>query len=977
MKKIFASLLFVFLVFTFTAQSSTISVTFTGVKSLMPQVLESSAYCVYNNKIYIFGGFTYDSEQNKVLIYDPIADTWSTGANLSTARFYATASELNGKIYVIGGAKIQSGSSVSLNSVEVYDPSSNTFSSASNLPATLRGASSVSANGKIYVIGGKTSSSFSNAVYEYNPSSNSWTNFSTAPFSAAYGGAVYSSTSNKIYYFGGLTGEPNSSSNYLGKAYSLDLTSSTWEELSNMPFKTSNFATAFNSSNGKAYLIGGSWYDITTNDEVPYYDIMVFDTSSEMFSSGILPFMPAPLSRYNNCAGIVNGKLYLIGGTGVLTVDEYDFSSDSFYEPNEKIPEDITGAASAVYNNKFYVADGGFWNPLNGKVWEYSPDSNSWAQKSGTDPQARIYPAYCFYNNKLFISGGMNTSGAVLSGVVSYDLQTNSFSTIAANDPNPSIFSASTVYNGKLYIFGGRTTPTNENSLSNKTRIFDIGSSSFSQGPDLPFELEQASAVTIGEKIYIFGGATLTPPDYINKNVIVFDPASQTFTTGPQIPYPTYGSSATSVGNYALFDSGYYLFYSSNLQGFGGGPFPFIQVFDSSSSTFITFPRPNVKLRHSTGVIGTKFYATAGDDGDWPSSRLDIANITITGCSFTCTASASPESGSAPLQVNFSATVSGSGCSGSPSYSWNFGDGNTSSEQNPVHTYSQDGTYNWTLTVLWGGQTCQKSGTITVGGCQITCEATVSPTSGSAPLTVSFAASSTATGCSSNVTYEWDFGDGTKSSDQTTSHTYSQAGTYNYTLTAKSGETTCTKNGTITVSSGATCTLSCEAVANPSSGSVPLTVSFTGTETHQNCSGNPSFSWNFGDGSTSTEQNPAHTYTTAGTYNWTFTVSLDGQTCTKSGQITAIEQSKNPVITAVTKVGSPFRLKVIGSNFVEGSEVLINGIAVPSTKYKSSYYLVAKKGAALKAMVPLGVTVTITVKNPDGSTSNEFNYTRQ
>lgn len=976
MKKKFSIFLLVCFFAMLATHSATISIDFTGVKSLMPQPLEGSAYAVFNNKIYIFGGFTYDAEQNKVFVYDPASNLWSSGANLTTARFYSTASELNGKIYVIGGAKIQSGSSVSLNSVEVYDPSTNSFSTAADLPTALRGASSVSANGKIYVIGGKTSSSFSNAVYEYNPSSNSWTNFSTAPFSAGYGGAVYSSSSNKIYYFGGLTGEPTSSSNYLANAYSLDLSNGSWETLSTIPFKISNFATACNNSTGKAYLIGGLWFDSSTNEEIPFYDILVFDTSYEMFSSGTLPFMPSPLSRYNNGAGIIGDKMYLVGGAGILTVDEYTFSSDSFYEPNAKMTEDISGAASAVYNNNFYVADGGFWNPLPGKVFKYSPTSNSWTEAGGTDPQARIYPAYGFYNNKLFISGGMNSSGAVLSGVVSYDLQTNSFSTIAANDPNPSIFSASAVYNGKLYIFGGRTSPSNQNSLSNKTRIFDIASSSFSSGPDLPFAVEQASAVAIGDKIYIFGGATLVSPDYINKNILVFDPAAQTFTTGAQIPFPTYGSSAYATGNFALFDSGYYLFYSNNLQGLGGGALPYIQVFDTSSSTFNYFPRPYAKLRHSTGVIGTKFYAAGGDDSEWPSTRLDIADLTIAGCSFTCSATASPESGSAPLQVSFTAAVSGSGCSGSPSFQWNFGDGGSSTEQNPVHTYQQNGTFNWNLTVSWAGQSCQKSGTISVGGCQITCEATVSPTSGTAPLNVNFSASSTATGCDSEVSYEWDFGDGTKSSEQNVSHTYANEGNYTYTLTAKSGNTACTKSGTISVTSSASCSLSCNAVANPLSGSAPLTVSFTGSETHQNCSGNPSFLWNFGDGATSNQANVSHTYSTEGTYNWTFTVTLDGQTCSKSGQIVVQSASNNPVITAVTKVGSPFRLKVIGSNFVDGAQVLINGIAVPSTKFKSSYYLVAKKGAALKAMVPKGVTVTITVKNPDGSQSNEFYYTR-
>lgn len=957
--------------------SSSISIDFSGIKALMPQLLEGSACATYNNKIYLLGGFTYDSEQNTVLIYDPSTDVWVFGTNLTNARFYATAAELNSKIYVIGGAKIQNGSSVSLSSVEVYDPQSNTVSAAADLPVPLRGASAVSANGKIYVFGGKiNSSSFSNLVYEYNSTSNSWTTFSTAPFAAAYGGAIFISSTNKIYYFGGLTGEPTSSSNYLSKAYSLDLSSNNWEELSNIPFKISNFATAFNPSNGLAYLIGGLFYDSSIGEEIPYFDIMVFDTSSEFFSTGTLPFMPSPLSRYNNSAVVLGDKMYLLGGSGVLTVDEFTFSLGSFYEPNARMTSDITGGASAVYDNKFYIADGGFFNPLEGKVYEYNLNSNSWATKSGTDPEARIYPAFGFYNNKIVISGGMNSSGAVLSGTVIYDFTSNSFSTISATDPNPTIFSASAVHNGKLYIFGGRTTPSNQNSLSNKTRILDISSSSFSNGPDLPFPLEQASAVTIGDKIYIFGGATLTPPDYMNKNIIIYDPSQQTFTIGAQIPYPTYGSSACSINNFGLFDSGYYLFYSNKLQDLGGGLYPFIQIFDSLSSTFTVFPRPYAKMRHSTGIINNNFIAAGGDDSNWPSNRLDIGNINITGCAFTCIANATPQSGSPPLEVNFTSSVEGVSCSGSPTYLWDFGDGTTSTQQNPTHTYNNEGTYNWILTVNWNGTICEKNGTITVGGCQLTCEALVSPTSGSAPLNVTFSASSTATGCSSEVTYEWDFGDGSKSTEKTTTHTYSTAGNYTYTLTVKSGETTCSKSGLITVTDTGSCTLTCEATVSPTSGTAPLTVLCVGSESHQNCSQTPIFYWDFGDGYSSSDLSTSHTYSNQGTYNWSFAVTIDGQTCTKSGQITVSSAGIHPIITSVTKVGNPFRLKIIGANFVEGAQIFINGVVVPITKFKSPNYLVAKKGAQLKAMVPKGVTVQIKVKNPDGSESNEFLYTR-
>jgi PKD repeat protein/N-acetylneuraminic acid mutarotase len=976
--KFFAAFFFM-LILAAPAWSAT-TINWSGFKSSMPQNLESSAMAVYNGKIYVFGGFLYDAEQNKTFIYDTAADAWTQGANLPTARYYGAAAEVGGKIYVIGGGKLQSDSSVSLTACEIYDPAANSWTTGTALPAALRGHSAVAANGKIYVLGGKKSSGYNNTVYEFDPGAGSWNTFSTSPFSAAYGGAVFSASKNKIYYIGGITNDTPSSSSHLGKAYSMSASTGTWDAGSfSMPFKTGNFGIALDPSSGFTYLAGGTYY---SGSEIPYPDIQVFNTTNDTFSSGTLALLPSPMSRYNNSAAVIAGKLYLLGGVGVNTVDIYTIASGSWYQPNKQMNDGvndvfIAGGAAAEINGKLYVADGGFFLPLEGSVYAYDPAANSWAEKAGKDPQPRLYGAYGTDGGKIVIADGMDGNSNVVNTAVVYDPALDSFSMSSSHDADPAILSAGAVHNGKLYLFGGRTNPADDQSLSAKLRIFDIAGSSFSSGPDLPFALEQAAAATIGDKIYIFGGSTLTAPDYMNKNVLIFDPATLAYSTGAAIPYPVYGSSVSASGTTAIVDSGYYIFYSANLNGFGGGPLTYLQVYDTQSDTFSLISRPYGKLNHGSAVIGTKYYSTAGEDGNWPSSRLDIADIVSSGCSFTCTASATPESGAKPLDVTFTASATGSGCSGSPSYSWNFGDAGTSTQQNPVHTYENDGSYNWSVTVTWGSQTCQKSGTVTVGGCVVTCEANVSATSGTVPLSIDFSASSTATGCASGVTYLWDFGDATTSTSQTVNHSYTLAGTYTYSLTATADTTiTCTKTGTITASNPGDCTITCTASAAPTSGSAPLVVNFFSTATPANCSGTPSFLWTFGDSATSTEQNPVHTYTISGAYDWTLTVMIDSKTCSKSGSINATSQG-GPTVSGVSKASSPFRLKIIGSDFVTGAQVLIDGVAVPQTKFKSFSYLIAKKGASLKALVPKGIAVKIKVKNPDGSESNEYSYTRQ
>jgi hypothetical protein len=81
-------------------------------------------------------------------------------------------------------------------------------------------------------------------------------------------------------------------------------------------------------------------------------------------------------------------------------------------------------------------------------------------------------------------------------------------------------------------------------------------------------------------------------------------------------------------------------------------------------------------------------------------------------------------------------------------------------------------------------------------------------------------------------------------------------------------------------------------------------------------------------------------------------------------------------ITSVSSSGGPFRLTVTGGTFGTDCRVRVDGTDVPQTLYKNEGKLVAKGGAALKAMVPSGVPVTVTVEDAQGRRSAGFSFTR-
>jgi len=232
-------------------------------------------------------------------------------------------------------------------------------------------------------------------------------------------------------------------------------------------------------------------------------------------------------------------------------------------------------------------------------------------------------------------------------------------------------------------------------------------------------------------------------------------------------------------------------------------------------------------------------------------------------------ANASPSTGYSPLDVNFTASTSGGT---SPyTYSWDFGDGSTSSDQNPSHTYSAANDYSAILTVTDNNDN-QDTATITINVSEqsepLQASASAAPSSGTAPLSVIFTGS--ASGGTSPYTYSWDFGDGSTSSEQSPSHTYSAANDYSAILTVTdNNDNQDTASLNISVSQQVVA-MQATANASPTVGTIPFSVNFTADIT-----GGVSpyaYSWDFGDGGSSSDQNPSHTYTSAGNITVILTV---------------------------------------------------------------------------------------------------------
>ncbi len=269
---------------------------------------------------------------------------------------------------------------------------------------------------------------------------------------------------------------------------------------------------------------------------------------------------------------------------------------------------------------------------------------------------------------------------------------------------------------------------------------------------------------------YIFGGSGVYKWKWADKNwntLISADPSL----LGTGVPPFTSDSSC-----YYLEDQEIYFMAGAGMEYF---PTEWLSLELGAKVRYLSHLLTN--FRDERDIVGT-----GPDQLDLPRAIAEV----FAGATFyfggkkcppsVCTASGNPTSGSAPLTVQFT----GSNTGGCPdyTYAWSFGDGSTSNEKNPSHTYQTDGNYSASLTVTDSkNNAAENSVYVTVKCPELTATVSGNPMSGMVPLTVQFAGS--ATGGCPDYTYAWNFGDGNTSSEKNPSHIYQTEGNYSASFT--------------------------------------------------------------------------------------------------------------------------------------------------------------------------------------------------
>jgi PKD repeat protein len=301
----------------------------------------------------------------------------------------------------------------------------------------------------------------------------------------------------------------------------------------------------------------------------------------------------------------------------------------------------------------------------------------------------------------------------------------------------------------------------------------------------------------------------------------------------------------------------------------GTNPVNCFWFFGDGSNTTTQGLQNTVHTYATSGVYNVCLIVTTGQPGTTNMCRdtfcLSVAAQVVPPAPCNLTANFTSAATSAPNTISF--TNTSTGVAAGDSIRWIFGDGTPAGYAlNPVHTYTAAGTYNVCLRIshnIAGAPPCVSEVCHTVVIQSTPCNLLPAFTIQVAPNQPNVVTFTNTTTPNLGLA-TWNFGDNTTATGNVISHTYTQAGTYNVCMHVQLNNTCGTDScGTVVIANAPQpCNMIAGFTTAPTS--AVNTIAFTNTST--GFAAGDSIRWTFGDGSSSFDLNPTHTYAAPGTY---------------------------------------------------------------------------------------------------------------
>uniref|UniRef100_UPI003467EED4 SAKe6DEtal n=1 Tax=synthetic construct TaxID=32630 RepID=UPI003467EED4 len=283
-----------------------------------------------NGRIYAVGGYDGSPDGhthlNSVEAYDPETDTWSPVAPMNTRRSGVGVAVLDGHIYAVGGSHGSPDGSIHHNSVERYEPERDEWHLVAPMLTRRIGVGVAVLNGRIYAVGGYDGSpdghTHLNSVEAYDPETDTWS--PVAPMNTRRSGVGVAVLDGHIYAVGGSHGSPDGSIHH-NSVERYEPERDEWHLVA--PMLTRRIGVGVAVLNGRIYAVGG--YDGSPDGHTHLNSVEAYDPETDTWS----PVAPMNTRRSGVGVAVLDGHIYAVGGSHGSPDGSIHHNSVERYEP--------------------------------------------------------------------------------------------------------------------------------------------------------------------------------------------------------------------------------------------------------------------------------------------------------------------------------------------------------------------------------------------------------------------------------------------------------------------------------------------------------------------------------------------------------------------------------------------------------------------------------------------------------------------
>jgi N-acetylneuraminic acid mutarotase len=434
--------------------------------------LQHTATLMQDGTVLLTGGFDEGDYLARALRYDPATNLWITLAPMATRRTFHSATLLsNGKVLVVGGFHYDGPPAAPVSSAELYDPQTNTWSSAGNL---LEGREHHSAtllpDGRVLVAGGDDVLAVSLASSEiYDPTAATWVNAPPVD---------------------GLT-------------------------------TPRRFHAATLLPNGRVLVTGGEYWgpNAALNSSELYNPATNLWTNAGNLSQG---------RRQHTSTLLANGSVLVAGGynaafVAVASAEVLDDPQRVTAATNDSLNTARSRhTATLLLDGRVLVAGGGGGSGPLSSAELYDRATNSWSLTGSMNVARAFHTATLLTDGRVLVAGGMTSGGAALYSAEVYDPQTATWSYVGSmlgSAPDGrALHSATLLADGRVLVAGGQE---DVSTLISSVEIFDPQTNSWSDADPLPVARSTHRATLMKDgTVFLTGGYRLGPTAIVD----VYDP---------------------------------------------------------------------------------------------------------------------------------------------------------------------------------------------------------------------------------------------------------------------------------------------------------------------------------------------------------------------------------------------------------------------------------------------------------------------